>query len=130
MTSMRQLASLLILCIALLAGCVAKKAKTQPAYPSDTPSKTLNAPPEASPSPAPLLTSTPTHVWFALLGRTPVPLTTPLPPPARTVLDGTYGKLDPGEEMWLTKQPWLSCQPPNPEAAISDHWIRPPGCTP
>ena len=28
----------------------------------------------------------------------------------------------------LTRQAWLSCQPPNIEAAISDHWIKPPGC--
>lgn len=28
----------------------------------------------------------------------------------------------------LTKQPWLSCQPPTLEAAISDHWSRPEGC--
>jgi len=28
----------------------------------------------------------------------------------------------------LTRQPWTSCQPPNREAAISDHWIKPSGC--
>ena len=28
----------------------------------------------------------------------------------------------------LTEQPWVSCQPPNSEAAVSDHWIRPAGC--
>jgi hypothetical protein len=28
----------------------------------------------------------------------------------------------------LTHLPWISCQPPNTEAAITDHWIRPPGC--
>jgi hypothetical protein len=28
----------------------------------------------------------------------------------------------------LTRQAWLSCQPPNTEAAISDHWMKPPGC--
>jgi hypothetical protein len=28
----------------------------------------------------------------------------------------------------LTAQPWLSCQPPSTEAAISDHWQKPPGC--
>jgi hypothetical protein len=28
----------------------------------------------------------------------------------------------------LTRQPWLSCQPRNLEAAVSDHWIKPPGC--
>ncbi len=28
----------------------------------------------------------------------------------------------------LTRQAWVSCQPPNREAAISDHWIRPAGC--
>jgi hypothetical protein len=28
----------------------------------------------------------------------------------------------------LTAQPWLSCQPPSTEAAVTDHWPRPPGC--
>jgi hypothetical protein len=28
----------------------------------------------------------------------------------------------------LTGYAWASCQPPNLEAAISDHWIKPPGC--
>lgn len=28
----------------------------------------------------------------------------------------------------LTHQPWVSCQPPNNEAAVTDHWIRPGGC--
>ena len=28
----------------------------------------------------------------------------------------------------LTGYPWMSCQPPNKEAAISDHWIKPLGC--
>lgn len=28
----------------------------------------------------------------------------------------------------LSYQPWLSCHPPNVEAAISDHWQKPLGC--
>ncbi len=28
----------------------------------------------------------------------------------------------------LTMRPWLSCQPPNREAGITDHWLKPPGC--
>ena len=28
----------------------------------------------------------------------------------------------------LTMLPWLACQPPNREAAITDHWPRPPAC--
>lgn len=28
----------------------------------------------------------------------------------------------------LTRLPWLSCQPPNREAAITDHWPKPAGC--
>ena len=28
----------------------------------------------------------------------------------------------------LTGLPWLSCQPPNTEAAITDHWLKPTGC--
>lgn len=30
----------------------------------------------------------------------------------------------------LSKIPWLSCLPPNTEAAITDHWEKPPGCDP
>ena len=30
--------------------------------------------------------------------------------------------------MNLTKLPWLSCQPPNREAAITGHWQKPAGC--
>ncbi len=30
--------------------------------------------------------------------------------------------------MNLTMLPWLSCQPPNTEAAVTDHWLKPPGC--
>jgi hypothetical protein len=28
----------------------------------------------------------------------------------------------------LTRQPWISCQPPNTEAAVTDHWVKPAGC--
>jgi hypothetical protein len=28
----------------------------------------------------------------------------------------------------LTSLPWLACQPPNQEAAITDHWAKPEGC--
>ena len=28
----------------------------------------------------------------------------------------------------LIHQVWRSCQPPNPEAGVTDHWIRPPAC--
>jgi hypothetical protein len=30
--------------------------------------------------------------------------------------------------MNLTKQPWLSCRPPNTEAATTGHWLEPAGC--
>jgi hypothetical protein len=30
--------------------------------------------------------------------------------------------------MNLTNLPWLSCQPPNIETGITDHWLKPPGC--
>jgi len=30
--------------------------------------------------------------------------------------------------MNLTNLPWLSCHPPSTEAAITDHWPKPPGC--
>lgn len=28
----------------------------------------------------------------------------------------------------LTQQPWISCRPPNTEAAVTDHWPKPEGC--
>ncbi len=28
----------------------------------------------------------------------------------------------------LTHLPWISCQPPNAEAAVTNHWKRPKGC--
>jgi hypothetical protein len=30
--------------------------------------------------------------------------------------------------MNLTQQPWTSCQPPNIEAAVTGHWLKPDGC--
>jgi hypothetical protein len=30
--------------------------------------------------------------------------------------------------MNLTKLPWRSCRPPSTEAAVTDHWPKPPGC--
>jgi hypothetical protein len=30
--------------------------------------------------------------------------------------------------MNLTQQPWQSCRPPNIEAAVSEHWLKPEGC--
>jgi hypothetical protein len=30
----------------------------------------------------------------------------------------------------LTDQPWMSCDPPNIEAKITDHWQKPSGCDP
>ena len=30
--------------------------------------------------------------------------------------------------MNLTNLPWRSCRPPSTEAAITDHWSKPPGC--
>jgi hypothetical protein len=172
----------------------------------------------------PALAATPTDAWFVALQRTPYPYLLPLPEPERTVLDGTYTKvelketphvhclrcpdyapeggiwklnldkgvfhiyheatgwqsigsfvvtrdrwtsgapdqillfndptcpdaiglyawrLDEGQlvleviddtcaihlrAMNLTNFPWQSCQPPNIEAAITDHWQKPPGC--
>jgi hypothetical protein len=28
----------------------------------------------------------------------------------------------------LIAHTWMSCQPPNTEAAVTDHWAAPPGC--
>jgi hypothetical protein len=41
------------------------------------------------------MSATPTDIWQALLGHTPVAWTTPLPPEQTTILDSTYVKLDP-----------------------------------
>jgi hypothetical protein len=30
--------------------------------------------------------------------------------------------------MNLTQQPWVSCRPPNTEAAVTEHWPKPEGC--
>jgi hypothetical protein len=30
--------------------------------------------------------------------------------------------------MNLTQQPWMSCRPPNIEAAVTEHWLKPGGC--
>jgi hypothetical protein len=30
--------------------------------------------------------------------------------------------------MNLTQQPWMSCRPPNIEAAVTEHWLKPEGC--
>jgi hypothetical protein len=181
--------------------------------------------PQATPSVVPVVhtappevtaDATPTSIWFALQARTPSAYLTPLPPPIRTALDGTYAKAEPiegeavhcrrcpdyasdggvwrlrfdngiyrifseltgwrslgsytvsGERLALfndpycaqdvgvyswkleegiltlnviaddcaialraknfTMRPWLSCQPPNREAAITDHWVKPSGC--
>jgi hypothetical protein len=42
-----------------------------------------------------LPTGTPSDPWQVLLGHTPVPWTTPLPPQESTVLDATYVKVNP-----------------------------------
>ncbi|MCC7357842.1 MAG: hypothetical protein IT317_00090 [Anaerolineales bacterium] len=55
---------------------------------------------------------------------------------AYTLADGQLVFTDPDADpcaialrtMNLTQQPWLSCQPPNREAAISGHWPVPDGC--
>jgi hypothetical protein len=39
----------------------------------------------------------------------------------------TVKKLD-SRAMNLANLPWQSCQPPNTEAAITDHWPKPIGC--
>jgi len=168
-------------------------------------------------SPSPVCSEeTPAEKWSALLQREPFPYRRELPPPERTLLDGTYTKVDPKKDpqvpcrrcpdyapeggIWkiqfdkgvfriihmssgwksiasftlegdrlllfndpvchettgiyawkadegqivfrviedecairlramnLTKQPWLSCRPPNTEAATTGHWPEPPGC--
>ncbi|MBM3143957.1 MAG: hypothetical protein FJ010_03095 [Chloroflexi bacterium] len=43
----------------------------------------------------PVGTTTQTDIWNELLGHTPVPWTTPLPPLEATPLDATYVKVDP-----------------------------------
>jgi hypothetical protein len=174
--------------------------------------------PANQPTPTVQNTLTSDEAWIALLERIPVAWTTPLPPTERTILDGTYVKIDPDEPEWwicrrcpdylpagglwkinfdkgvyrifyptinwrsigsytiegdriylfndpycqyvtgaytwkledgkltfsvvqdecsfnlrkanLTKQTWLSCQPPNDEAGATGHWMVPEGCEP
>ncbi|MBI5651982.1 MAG: hypothetical protein HZC40_16320 [Chloroflexi bacterium] len=175
--------------------------------------------PESStvrPTATPNSTPIPATRWAELVLRVPYPYTTPLPAPARSALDGTYTKTQPGEiatvhcrrcpdyarepGIWklnfrdgtyrvyhpltnfasigsftilenhltlfndptcaddvgeyawrienrelilivihdecaielrgknLSAVAWQSCQPPNIEAGISDHWQKPEGC--
>lgn len=186
-----------------LAGC-------SPTAPTETQTATATA--ESSNTPAPA------GSWSELLQRTPYPFTIPLPPPIKTVVDGTYVKFDPrpgeragckrcppyppeggtwklnldagifrvyhertgwrslgsftvsddriaffndphcihdvGTYSWklqsgqlnlqliedtcgpelraknFASQPWTSCQPSSTEAATTDHWPIPPGCSP
>jgi hypothetical protein len=49
----------------------------------------------SSPTVSPASSATPADGWLALLGRTPVPWTTPLPAQKATVLDSTYVKINP-----------------------------------
>jgi hypothetical protein len=207
------LATTAIVILALVAACSSSAPDTVRGKP--TPNVSLAASTD-HPAPAMPGTPTPTDVWSALLQRTPFPYGTPLPPPTRTILDGTYAKLDPKEgtpvpckrcpdyapeggiwklhldngvfriyhqatgwrsiasftvsrdrlylfndpvctdavgayrwelergtltleviedecairlrAMNLTGLPWLSCRPPNAEAAVTDHWFKPPGC--
>jgi len=74
---------------------------SKPSVPAVTPSSTN------TPSPAPQVTPAPTDIWSALHLRTPYPYTTPLPPPQRTVLDGTYVKTEPykGEHVHCLRCP-------------------------
>ena len=44
--------------------------------------------------------ATPTDIWTALQRVTPIPYTTPLPPPKHTPLDGLYAKYDPSWPQW------------------------------
>jgi hypothetical protein len=41
------------------------------------------------------MSATPTDIWQALLGHTPIAWTTHLPPEQATILDSTYVKIDP-----------------------------------
>jgi hypothetical protein len=52
--------------------------------------------------PAPALQNTLTsyEAWLGLLERIPVAWTTPLPPVERTILDGTFVKVDPDQPEW------------------------------
>jgi len=63
--------------------------------------------PTSMSSPIPQTTPAPTDVWSALHQRTPYPYTTPLPPPQRTALDGTYVKTEPykGEHVHCLRCP-------------------------
>ncbi len=60
---------------------------------------TACSPPDATPTQPPAPEGTPAwpDLWARLQEQRPYPYTTPLPPHRETVLDGTYGKLDPRE---------------------------------
>jgi len=60
-----------------------------------------------APSPVPQTMPAPTDAWLALHQRMPYPYTTPLPPPQRTALDGTYVKAEPvkGEHVHCLRCP-------------------------
>jgi hypothetical protein len=59
-----------------------------------------------------MVLSTPADGWQALFQKTPFPYTTPLPPPASTLLDGTYVAQDPIQG---TRVPCRRCPPYPPE---------------
>ncbi len=50
--------------------------------------------------PTALNTLTSYEAWIELLERVPVAWTTPLPPSERTILDGTFVKIDPDQPEW------------------------------
>jgi len=56
--------------------------------------------PTSTSMPTELVTDEPANIWSSLLEVTPVPYASPLPNPARTVLDGIYVKYDPSPPQW------------------------------
>lgn len=50
---------------------------------------------ELEPAPPSKQSPSSSVIWTELLQKTPYPHTAPLPPPVRTILDGTYTKFDP-----------------------------------
>jgi hypothetical protein len=89
--------------LALLSACAGPAAST----PDRPPAVASALPPGIEPSETP--------IWPALLGRTPFPYTTPLPPPVPGVLDGTYVRTDPRTG---TRIPCRRCPPYPPEGGV------------
>jgi hypothetical protein len=89
--------------LALLPACAGPAVPTPDRAPAITSALPTSIEPSATP------------IWSALLGRTPFPYTTPLPPAAAGALDGTYVRTD---SRTGTRIPCRRCPPYPPEGGV------------